>query len=785
AFQHRRYWLEKTAPARASIDSGRDVDARFWEAVEREDLEALAHALDLAPEHRESLGTAEPMLPVLAEWRRRKRESALLDSWRYTVTWQPGDASAGTTPLSSHWLVVLPGCDGGAGGSTAHELVAQLRDQEAVEGVVTVAFDVTREDRAALADRLREALERNPHTGAVLNLLPLAPGDPRPVAEPQSCAVPGAVTATLLLMQALTDAESEAPLWTVTQGAVSVPGPDTTPAAGPVPEHAAVWGLGRVYGLDHPERWGGLIDLPVPPDHAEPVDSPALAPAGQRDARIWSRFFAALAGDEAEDQFAVRSDGLYVRRMVRKPVDAEASEPRAVGFSGTTLITGGTGALGAHLARRLAATGAEHLLLVSRRGPGAPGAADLEAELTALGARVTIASCDITDWEALAKLLAKVPASAPVNAVVHAAGVEPPAVALQDMDPGALQEVADAKIAGALHLDALLADRPLEAFVLFSSGAGVWGDGGHFGYAAANAYLDAFAEWRRSRGRVATSIAWGAWAGGGMVHEAEGDRLRGYGVTAMDPEVAVGAVPQALAYDVPFLVVADMNWDRFAATYSAARRRRLFDEIPEVRHSQSEAARGGAGVDAADAGAATGGSQPFGRRLAGVSRAEQQRTVLHLVRTQVAAVLRHDGIGAIGPAHAFRDLGFDSVTAVELRNRLKAATGLSLPATVVFDHPTPAALGERLLTALAPDTEPADAQDLAPLDELEAAVAALDPADDASRARITTRLQALLWRLSDSPVEKPGDGGDSDDEVLEAVSDDEMFDLIDKELGLN
>ncbi|MGW2811982.1 SDR family NAD(P)-dependent oxidoreductase, partial [Streptomyces sp. NPDC001450] len=789
AFQHRRYWLDvpEAAPhAMSGSPSVDEVDARFWEAVEREDLEALADTLDLAPERRGTLCTVEPVLPVLAEWRRRKRESAVLDSWRYTVTWQPaGSQVTGPGSLPSHWLVVVPGAEGSVEGAT-QELVERLCGHNEVEDVVTIVLDVTQGDRAALVDRLREAFEENPLTGAVLNLLPLAPGPHDSAADYQSSAVPEAVTATFLLMQALTDVEAETPLWTVTRGAVTVPGTVATSAAGPVPEQAAVWGLGRVYGLDHPRQWGGLIDLPPLPGRSAAGDSAAPpAPVAELDARTWSHFVAALAGLEDEDQFAVRPEGLHVRRMVRKPVDAEAGERRVVGFSGTTLITGGTGALGAQLARRLAATGAEHLLLVSRRGPDAPGAAELEAELTALGARVTVAACDVTDREALAKLLSGVPEGAPVNAVVHAAGTEPPAVAIGDTDPDALQYVVAAKIAGAVHLDALLADRPLEAFVLFSSGAGVWGDGGHSGYAAANAYLDAFAEWRRSRGRVATSIAWGAWAGGGMVHEAEGDRLRRYGVPTMDPEVAVGAVQQALAYDETFLVVADVIWDRFAATYSAARRRRLFDEIPEVRLIDGGPARADEAGDGADAGLVTDQAQSFARRLAGASRAEQERAVLHLVRAQVAVVLGHDGTGAIAPGQAFRDLGFDSLTAVELRNRLKEATGLGLPATLVFDHPTPAALGERLLSELAPDTEPAGGGDLASLDELEAAIAALDPADDASRTRITTRLQALLWRLSDSPSEKPAGGGESDDELLEAVSDDEMFDLIDKELGLN
>ncbi len=813
AFQHRRYWLDlpesasRSEVGAASVD---EVDARFWEAVEREDLEALADTLDLGSAGCGTLGTVEPALPVLAQWRRRKRESTVLDSWRYAVTWQPADVSvAGQSSLPSQWLVVVPGGGHAAEGMVC-ELVERLRGRTEVERVVVVEFDVIREDRDVLAARIREALAGTSLTGNVLSLLPLGHGwgptssDPGPgggSAEPQSSdgprtsTVPGSVKASLLLMQALADAAVEAPLWTVTQGAVSVSGPAGAPGAtsatGPLPEQASVWGLGRVYGLDRPERWGGLIDLPAP--HT------ATPGAAESDERLWGGFFAGLAGKEDEDQFAVRADGLYVRRMVRKPVGGEGVERREVGFSGTTLITGGTGALGAHLARRLAATGAEHLLLVGRRGPDAPGAAELKAELEELGSvRVTVAACDITDREALAEVLAGVPEDVPVNAVVHAAGVEPPAAAIEDTDLAALEDVAGAKIAGAIHLDALFADRPLEAFVLFSSGAGVWGDGGHSGYAVANAYLDAFAEWRRSRGLVATSIAWGAWAGGGMVHEAERDRLRRYGVPVMDPEVAVGAVQQALAHDETSLVVADVIWDRFAATYSAARRRRLFDEIPEVRllgavaaTEAIGAAADGDGVtgDSARSGSGTvpglGETQPFVRQLAGAGRAEQERMALQLVRTQVAAVLGHDGTGGIGAGQPFRDLGFDSLTAVELRNRLKEATGLGLPATLVFDHPTPTLLGKRLLSELTPQTQRGDGQELAPLDELEAAVASLDPTDDASRTRIAQRLQALLWRLTEHPAEQPGGGDVPDEDLLETVSDEEMFDLINKELGLN
>ncbi|MFC5813330.1 type I polyketide synthase, partial [Streptomyces heilongjiangensis] len=791
AFQRRRYWLDLPEPVtRPGGDAvaGDEVDARFWEAVEREDLEALADTLDLDPEGQDGLGAVGPALPLLAEWRRRRKESALLDSWRYAVTWQPAAPSAtGPAALPSRWLVVLPAPGEGSTepDTVCGALIERLRGHEGVEQVATLGLDAAGADQEVLVDRLREAFEAHPGTGAVLNLLPLV-RDGGAVADVRDVAVPDVLAATFLLMRALTDVKADAPLWTVTRGAVDVPGPATGDDAGPRPEQAALWGLGRVYGLDHPQHWGGLVDLPQGLDSPDGLDGP-----------VWKRVAEALTGADDEDQFAVRADGLHVRRMVRKPVGTPADSgdgPRPeVRFAGTTLITGGTGALGAHLARRLAATGADHLLLVSRRGPDAPGAGELVSELTALGARVTLAACDITDRTSLADVLAAVPEDAPLGTVVHAAGAEPPSAALGDTDLTDLRDVMSAKIAGAVHLDALLADRPEVALVLFSSGAGVWGDGGHSGYAAANAYLDAFAARRRARGRTATAIAWGAWAGGGMVHEAEGDRLRRYGVLTMDPEVAVGAVLQALEHDETSLVVADVGWDRFAATYSATRRRRLFDEIPEARPAAP--VRPGPDQDAAGGGPDTDGGPAAAlvRRLAAAGRAERERTVLHLIRTQVGAVLGHDGVAAIAPGQAFRDLGFDSLTAVELRNRLKEATGLVLPATLVFDHPTPAALGERLLAGLVPDTpaeEPGErdgAVGLTPaasLDALEAAVATLDPTDDTARTRITTRLQALLWRLSDSPADTPATGPAPDDEILGAVSDDEMFDLINKELGL-
>ncbi|MEY9835577.1 type I polyketide synthase [Streptacidiphilus sp. EB103A] len=753
AFQDRRHWLDLPA-AELQHDQEQPVDtvdARFWEAVEHEDLEALTDCLDAEGDAQAALDAVHTALPVLSAWRRRHQERSTLDGWRYGVSWTAIPDPETAPELPAHWILVVP--DGAAATDDARVRAVTEELEARATTVVTIGFDATVEDRETLVDRLRVALDAQPETSGVLSLLPLASG--RPLLRPAlSCGLTG----TLLIMQALDGAGVQAPLWNLTGGAVSLTGEGDETVD---PEQAAVWGLGRVFGLDHPRQWGGLIDL------AENPDRTAL-----------DRFVSALTGLGDEDQIAVRSSGLHVRRLVRKPVE-DAVPQRPVRLGGTVLITGGTGALGAHVARRLAGNGTERLVLVSRKGQNAPGADELEAELTALGAAVTVAACDIADRDALAELLDEIQQSAPLTAVVHAAGSAPDAFSLTEGDLDEVEGIVRAKIAGALNLDALLGDQPLDAFVLFSSGAGVWGDGGHAAYGAANAYLDAFAEQRRGRGLPTTSIAWGAWGGGGMVDESESDRLQRYGVPTMDPELAVTAFQQALDHDDTCLVVADIVWERFTAVYTAARPRHLFDEIPEVRRA-ADAASAQQQRRAADSEQEDEGVQ-FARRLAALGRAEQERTLLQLVRTQAAAVLGHAGPGAVSSEQAFRDLGFDSLTAVELRNRLRTSTGLSLPATLVFDFPTPLALSRRLLSEIAP------AQDLgtelSQLDELEAMVATLDSGDE-TRTRIATRLQALLWRLNDAPVET---AGVADTEVggFDSASDDEMFDLIEKELGLS
>ncbi|WP_253266769.1 beta-ketoacyl reductase, partial [Streptomyces sp. NL15-2K] len=330
---------------------------------------------------------------------------------------------------------------------------------------------------------------------------------------------------------------------------------------------------------------------------------------------------------------------------------------------GTVLITGGTGGLGAEVARWAAASGAERLVLVSRRGVGAPGAGELLAELPC----AEVHACDMADRAAVEALLAAVGG---VDAVVHAAGVGEDA-ALAEADAAHLRRVISGKVDGALLLDELVGD--VDAFVVFSSISGVWGSRGQAAYAAANAALDAFVERRRAVGRPGTAIAWGPWARVGMAaDQGETELLRRQGLLPLPPAQAVAALAGVVGGGEGVLAVADVRWSEFVSLFAVVGARPLFEEVAE------------AGVPV------VGGAvfSVLGQRLAGLGVGERERFVGDLVRAQVAGVLGHGSVEAVVPGRAFKELGFDSLTAVELRNRLQAVTGLVLSATLVFDYPS-------------------------------------------------------------------------------------------------
>ncbi|WP_159073754.1 type I polyketide synthase, partial [Streptomyces sp. RTd22] len=357
---------------------------------------------------------------------------------------------------------------------------------------------------------------------------------------------------------------------------------------------------------------------------------------------------------------------------------------------GTVLVTGGTGGLGAVVARHLTTEhGVRDLFLLSRRGPDAPGAGELERELTALGARVTIRACDVSDRQALADALDAVPDDAPLRGVVHTAGVLDDGM-IAELTPERLAGVLAAKADSAMHLHELTAGRDLDAFVLFSSFAGVVGNAGQAAYAAGNAVLDALAVSRRAQGLPAVSLAWGMWENsegmGGRLDEADLSRMRRQGFPALGTDHGLTLLDTALRINEPVAVPVALRTSALAA---------VRDSLPAVLHGLVPATRQRRTV--AGQVAAAGGGE-LARRLRGLPAAEQDRLLLDLVQTQVAGVLGYTSGAEVDAGRAFKDLGFDSLTAVELRNRLTTATAVQLPATLIFDHPNPAALADHLRT---------------------------------------------------------------------------------------
>ncbi len=434
---------------------------------------------------------------------------------------------------------------------------------------------------------------------------------------------------------------------------------------------------------------------------------------------------------------------------------------------GTVLVTG-TGALGAVFARHLVAEhGIARILLASRSGEAAEGLTEVVTDLQSLGAEVTVAACDVADRDQLAALLASVPAEHPLTGVVHTAGVLDNGL-LHTLDPERLSAVLRPKVDAAWHLHELTRDLDLAAFVLFSSAVGVLGGPGQANYAAANSFLDALAQHRRAQGLPATSLAWGLWAVPGGINkdldEADLNRFARDGFRPIARVEGHSLFDRALVHDSAALVGTPVG----AAAVRAQERvpallRALVGSTAPRRTAQSRSES----------------TESLADRLAGLTAPERDALLLDVVRTAVAATLGHADAAGIEPERAFQDLGFDSLTAVELRNRLTVTAGIRLPATLVFDHPTSAALAGFLHGQLVPDGAEAPHPVLAGLDTLEALLPGLD-ADDPARASVSVRLQTLLAKLNESTAAAAEE--DVTDQ-LESASAEDIFSFIDNELG--
>ncbi len=659
-FDRQRYWPNATPKAQRAGGTLSAEESAFWAAVTGGDLDGLAQTLAVEGDH------LREVLPALAAWREREQGESVVGPWRYRITWSPVPVPKPAS-LSGTWLLIAPSSSDlaraveleDAGQQTPVAVARALAEAGAALLIAEVEPGISRED---LKQQLAAAGQEL--TG-IVSLLALGEDT-----IDETRIVPAGLAATATLVQALGDAGIDAPLWVLTSGAVSTV--DGEAAVNPL--QAQTWAFGRVAALEFPQRWGGLVDLP-------PAGGTSRPPGGWGTSIDLQVLTTVLAGVTGEDQVVLREDGIVGRRLVR----AGRAIRQGSGWAprGTVLVTGGTGGVGGHISRWLTTRKAQRLVLTSRSGVTAAGVPALAAELARAGTSVAVVSADIGERAGVTHLLDWIDRTGPtLSSVMHAAGA-PVGGPLEELTAAELERALQAKVGGALLLDELAHD--LDAFVMFSSGAATWGSARLSAYAAGNAALDALVEQRRASGKSGTSAAWGLWGGGGMGEGYAGEVLQRLGLREMDPAPAVAALAGIMDADEALVTVADIDWNQFGPIFTVQRPSRLLAEMPEVQPVEAEQPDD---------------DSPLLRRLRGLSDADSERVLTDLVRAEVAAVLGHSSGEVVLPTRPFKDLGFDSLTAVDLRTRLNAATGLKLPATLVFDHPTVAAVVELLKAEL-------------------------------------------------------------------------------------
>jgi pimaricinolide synthase PimS1 len=632
----------------------------------------------------------------------------------FTVCWQALQAQPDSPGAGGSWALL-----GDA---------AELHEALASEMVQIQAYPDLPALRAALAD------------GAPAPQVVLA-RPARPQTDDQAAAAHQIASETLTLAQEWVAEQTldDAQLVLLTENAVP-----TSPQEDPANLYQApAWGLLRSAQTENPGRFV-LVDL-------------------DNQTSSYQQIPTALATNEP--QLAIRAGRLSIPRLTPTTTTTTNTAAQPIQPHHTVLITGGTGLLGATIARHLVTHHqARRLLLISRRGPDAPGASELANELQAHDATVQIARCDVTDRDALANLINTIPNENPLHTIIHAAGALNDKV-LDSLTQTDLHQVLAPKITGAWHLHQLTTNHPITTFTLFSAAASTLGAAAQANYAAANTFLDTLAAHRHAHDLPAQTLAWGLWQQAsemtGGLTQTHRERIAGAGVIALGEQEGLALFDAAsrLADALVLPIRLDMT---------ALRSRGDTDGLPSLLY--------GLAATPARRIAQTASLQA---RLADVPPAERERLLIELTLSQIAAVLHHPSTDGLEPAQPFKELGFDSLAAIELRNRLAAETGLRLPATLIFDHPTPTAVARRLLEGLdrraAPDAVSIDVE----IAELEHRLSALASRDD-GRTAVAARLRSFLVGL---------DGGagiaqeDDDAEDVRAASAEEVLELIDRELG--
>jgi NADP-dependent 3-hydroxy acid dehydrogenase YdfG/acyl carrier protein len=448
-------------------------------------------------------------------------------------------------------------------------------------------------------------------------------------------------------------------LWLVTQNTQPVESSASSLAVG----QSSLWGLGKAIALEHPEIWGGMIDL------ASGVSSDQAA-----------LLFAEISQPEREDHLAFRGGQRYVARLVQSA--AKAITPLSLQSDRTYLVTGGLGGLGLKLAEWMVEQGARHLVLVGRRDANEATRKAVN-ELERAGAKILIAKGDVSQERDVAQILGKITESMPpLRGIIHAAGV---------LDDGVLRQqtwerftkVMAPKIQGAWNLHVLTQNLPLDFFVMFSSVTSLLGSPGQGNYAAANAFLDGLAHYRLAQGLPGLSVNWSTWAELGMaanLRSQEQQRLLAMGMNTIAPQQGLQILGQLLQQPAAQVGVIPVDWSQFMQQFSGDTAPPLLAELDSPVKAEPQSAQ----------------QLEFVQRLEKVSPRDRQEILLAHVQDQVAKVLGRGSSHSLEPHQGFFDIGMDSLTSVELRNRLQTSLGCSLPSTLIFDYPTLDALAKYL-----------------------------------------------------------------------------------------
>ncbi len=589
---------------------------------------------------------------------------ALAAEWFYDVAWRERPASeAAGRGMRGRWLVLAD--RGGVGAALARRLEAEGSPCVLVPASQDAAGP-TALDAESIAALVAAAVAEGEPLAGVVHLWALdtprgRPLDARSLEQAQRLGC----ESVLHLVHALTRDAAGARLWLVTRGAVAT----GTASEGPLsPAQAPLWGLGRVVALEHPEYWGGLVDL-----------DPASGEGG--GTLLAAHLFTQLFSSDGEDQIALRGG----RRLIPRLVQAAAPTSEAISDvvpDATYLITGGLGALGLRLASWLAERGARHLVLAGRRAPSPAAAASLE-HLAVRGVDVRTVQADVAAEADVAALFATLRSGPPLRGIVHAAGVSE-CRTLAATEPPHLDAVFRPKVAGGILLDRASRDLDLDFFVVFSSIAAVWGSRGQGHYAAANHFLDVLVAARRAAGLPGLCVAWGPWADGGMASDEIRAAFATAGLRELPPERAAEALGRLLAGGRGSAVVADVDWPRFRALYEARGPRRLLAELPAAAREPENVST----VEPCTA--------PLRAALDREPPRRRRARLTALVAAEVARVLGFPPGETPDVRRGFFDLGMDSVTAVELAQALAAGFGAALPATIIFDHSNVEALARHL-----------------------------------------------------------------------------------------